>query len=254
MERKDAAGLAGLLATVLALVVGLHQIGAISGLSVDWSNPIEWIEGSPPELVVGAFLRQIGLIVGYWVLASTALYAVIRFLDAPVPWAQFVMLPVARRLVDRAVAASLAVSMLGSPLIAAANEKQIAFEVSGDGIPVPHVKVIEPPAADPVIRSATVVTGESPSDQASPVVMDPTTDQVSAMAIDTTRVVAKGDNLWTIAADHLSQTAGPAVSPGHIGKYWRSVIEHNQTTLRSGDPNLIYPGEIVALPPIGDSP
>jgi hypothetical protein len=53
-------------------------------------------------------------------------------------------------------------------------------------------------------------------------------------------VVAPDESLWTIAAAH----AGNA----DVGRYWAQVVELNRTALRSGNPNLIYPGEIVELP------
>jgi nucleoid-associated protein YgaU len=34
-----------------------------------------------------------------------------------------------------------------------------------------------------------------------------------------------------------------------ITPYWRQVIEVNREGLLSGDPDLIYPGEMVTLPP-----
>jgi nucleoid-associated protein YgaU len=54
-------------------------------------------------------------------------------------------------------------------------------------------------------------------------------------------VVAPGESLWTIAAAH----AGAA----DVGGYWARVVELNRAALRSGNPNLIHPGEIVELPP-----
>jgi nucleoid-associated protein YgaU len=38
-----------------------------------------------------------------------------------------------------------------------------------------------------------------------------------------------------------------------ISPYWRVVIETNREGLRSGDPDLIYPGETVVLPPVNES-
>jgi nucleoid-associated protein YgaU len=60
-------------------------------------------------------------------------------------------------------------------------------------------------------------------------------------------VVQPGDNLWRIASRTLEQHGRPN---RELVAYWHAVIEANASTLRSGDPNLIYPGEIVALPPI----
>lgn len=68
-----------------------------------------------------------------------------------------------------------------------------------------------------------------------PVPADPTTGSV---------VVETGDHLWKISADHL----GAGAADGEIAPYWRHVVEVNTPRLRSGDPDLIYPGEIVDLP------
>ena len=65
-----------------------------------------------------------------------------------------------------------------------------------------------------------------------------------------TVVVEKGDHLWKISARHLDEPAGN----GEIAPYWRRVVEVNAPRLRSGDPDLIYPGEIVQLPAIHGRP
>ena len=60
--------------------------------------------------------------------------------------------------------------------------------------------------------------------------------------------VQRGDNLWTIAAGHLADT-GVTRSNGQIAPYWRELVQENRASLRSGNPDLIFPGETVALPP-----
>jgi nucleoid-associated protein YgaU len=63
-------------------------------------------------------------------------------------------------------------------------------------------------------------------------------------------VVVPGDNLWRIAAAEVARRAGGAEpTDAAIVMYWRAVIAANRATLRSGDPSLILPGEIVTLPP-----
>lgn len=58
--------------------------------------------------------------------------------------------------------------------------------------------------------------------------------------------VVKGDHLWKISARRLGDDA----SNREISPYWRQVVALNTPRLRSGDPDLIYPGEIVEVPPI----
>jgi len=62
-------------------------------------------------------------------------------------------------------------------------------------------------------------------------------------------VVRAGDNLWSIARAEVVRATGDA-RPGDaiIAAYWQRVIALNRATLRSGNPSLIFPGEIVALP------
>ena len=57
-------------------------------------------------------------------------------------------------------------------------------------------------------------------------------------------VVEPGDHLWKISARQLQGLESDAA----IAPYWRNVIAQNLPDLRSGDPNLIYPGEVVTMP------
>ena len=62
--------------------------------------------------------------------------------------------------------------------------------------------------------------------------------------------VVKGDNLWRLAAVELKEAHGHRPSNAEIVPYWRDVIETNVDELRSGDPDLIYPGETIDMPGI----
>jgi nucleoid-associated protein YgaU len=56
-----------------------------------------------------------------------------------------------------------------------------------------------------------------------------------------------------IAREHLSQQRGGgsgAPTNREVAEYWHRVIEANRDRLRSGDPDLIYPGEEIILPPL----
>lgn len=61
--------------------------------------------------------------------------------------------------------------------------------------------------------------------------------------------VEPGDSLWRIAEQQVAGVA-PRNSEAAVSHYWALMVEANRTTLRSGDPSLIYPGEIVVLPPL----
>ena len=61
--------------------------------------------------------------------------------------------------------------------------------------------------------------------------------------------MAGGENLWTIARDHLA--AGPdEPTSQEVAEYVARVREANRNRLVSGDPDLIFPGETIVLPPV----
>lgn len=91
---------------------------------------------------------------------------------------------------------------------------------------------------------ATGIAVASPSSEVQlPITFTPTGD---ADEDGGTVVVEKGDHLWKISARHLGDEATDA----DIAPYWRQVVEVNTPRLRSGDPDLIFPGEVVELPAI----
>jgi hypothetical protein len=71
--------------------------------------------------------------------------------------------------------------------------------------------------------------------------------------ITATVVVTPGDNLWELSAAALARATARervALTDDEIARYWRNVCDVNRDTLRARDVNVIYPGEIVALPPV----
>lgn len=92
---------------------------------------------------------------------------------------------------------------------------------------------------------ATGVAGAAPAEQ----VRLPVTTTQTQPTTGTVTVV-KGDHLWKISARHL----GPEAGNGDIAPYWRTVIEVNTPNLKSGDPDLIYPGEVIEMPEISGRP
>ena len=252
---------------IAALTLGFHLLGRTQGFSVEWSDPIGWLNTVSPDQAIAGLLRSVGIASGYWITASTALYALIAQRSAPVPrLVRIITMPGIRRMVDRALATALAASIAATPftpaIAAESPPPPVVFDINADGVPVPHIRpplqtsvpdtqsADEMPTADddrPVSASPTRVAPIPP-------VVGTFVHPVAPAALvsqstETTHTVDGGDNLWVIADQHL-RAAGFEPTNAVITSYWRRVIEANRPTLRSGDPNLIYPGEIINLPPV----
>jgi nucleoid-associated protein YgaU len=72
--------------------------------------------------------------------------------------------------------------------------------------------------------------------------------ELGSVPAPTSVVVQPGDHLWKISQDHLDQELGRTASDDEVAPFWRTVIDANRERLHSGDPDLIYPGEVVHLP------
>ena len=62
-----------------------------------------------------------------------------------------------------------------------------------------------------------------------------------------------GDSLWSIARASLARGTGrdeAELRTGEVAAYWVRMLAANRARLRSGNPDLIYPGEYVRLPAI----
>lgn len=147
----------------------------------------------------------------------------LRIAQAAARWAPAV--------VRRCAGVACSASVVLAPQVAHAAER-----------PVPPAAVVadEPVVRAPMAPAAPPVIPAAPADPAA--AAEPAAPVEAAAR---THVVAAGENLWQIARAELGGDPGRA----EIAAYWRLVVDANLSTLRSGNPNLIYPGEAVTLPP-----
>jgi hypothetical protein len=149
--------------------------------------------------------------------------------------------PAVRRVVDRALVCSFAASTLvvtgAAPGGTTTAPPPAIVHVTPDGElvlrPRPPATAATPPA---------VARRPSPSPSPAPA-LAPAPARPPAQ-----HAVAPGDNLWAIAAAHLAAHGGAPVADALVASYWRRLVDANRATLRSGDPNLIFPGELLTLP------
>jgi hypothetical protein len=104
------------------------------------------------------------------------------------------------------------------------------------------------PQDEPVVRAPV----SSPEEhRAARPATPPVAPPPAASAVEHTYAVRPGDNLWRIARAELVVRGHAQPDDATIARYWHTVIAANRHTLRSGDPNLIFPGELVTLPEPG---
>ena len=66
-----------------------------------------------------------------------------------------------------------------------------------------------------------------------------------------TWTVRPGDDFWSIAHEVVTRRSSGVVSDGAVANYWSRLIAANRGSLpRPGDPDLLFPGETLALPPV----
>lgn len=103
-------------------------------------------------------------------------------------------------------------------------------------------KVVVPTTSPAVTVEGTQV--ERPNDPATG-----TPTNVDSPSSVTSYTVVKGDNFWAIADAQLRASLGRTPSNTEVANYWVKLIDANRQSIRSGDPDLIFPGEVFSLPP-----
>lgn len=130
------------------------------------------------------------------------------------------------------------------PGIDVTGSEEHAPDAGEEAAPAP---VSDEDASEEVAAEATpTAAAEDPA----PTDGTPETASVAAASRSQPYEVVAGDNLWTIAQRTLAADRDRMPSVTEIARYWRAVIDHNQSRLRSGDPDLIYPGELLDLPTV----
>ena len=185
---RRAGSLLGLLGLELGAVLALHWLGRFPGLRIGWDGPVPWVLSSPVQDVLGAVLRTVGLVMAYWLLASTVLYllASLTRLPSAVRAVRWATLPLARRVADHAVAVTLATSMVGGGTLGMAGPA-LAADSRGPG----------PPARAPVAAAQQPTdTTAYGFEEAGPGAADQTTSST-------------GETTTTTSASSTSTTASP---------------------------------------------
>ncbi len=278
---RDRARLMGLVGAEMVSVGALHRLGRSDGFAIGWSDLSAWFESAPFEDAAGAVVLVVALLIAYWLLFSTLAYLAASVSGRPkvLGAADWLTLPSVRRLVNRAVALSIAASAVtgslapavagslapadaglmggaaGGPVIVEVDQSGRFFPPGTQESPAASEEnsseIIVPPHLEP---SAPVADEPRPVEDHSPAVEAAVETTVDGPVVHSV-TVRRGDHLWSLSEHHLSRVLGRSDLGDHeIARYWVRVIEANRGTIRSGNPDLIYPGEVIVLPAVPTTP
>lgn len=205
----------GLLSAEAASIVALVLVGRFMRFDIRNADPIDNLM---------AIVRVVTLVAVLWLTVTTLTYLVAGVRRVRIP--RWFTIPMVRRVVDGALAMVITTGGIAPPALAAPPPVIVTVDPSG---------MVMPPG---------VAVGHQRTSTSNPIAAVP--QQRSFRSADSVTVHV-GDNLWKIASRHL-ETLG--MGADRLPSYWVAVVEVNRNLLRSGNPDLIYPGETVLLPPV----
>ena len=221
-ERTSVFGVVVLLACEVAIIRVLPALGSLPPDAMSATSLRRWLEMAPIEAVMGTIVWAMAVLAAWWLLASTVAYlaaSAARWRPGA-DWLGRVTAGPIRRMVNGACAIAVVSSVVvGSGPASADGQRR------GPGVEQPYTPT---PAGD----------------------VYPTPPPAAA-ATATTYIVRPGDNFWRLAQRRITTDATSA-DVGTVRSYWVRLVDANRSRIRSGDPNLIYPGEVLEHPAIGD--
>ncbi|WP_052665146.1 LysM peptidoglycan-binding domain-containing protein [Nitriliruptor alkaliphilus] len=206
------------LAPVQALVATIVSLAGQLGAGSGWASPVAAHAAAPPAAVAS---YDGGTAHGEQVPDGMLVVEVVEG-DS---WAGFAQTAVG----DAGAAQQLREANKGRDVDGRILSGDEAFVEAGWRLLVPAEMVAEP-------------------ERAVPVALDPEPPPASG---NDEVVVADGDSFWSIAEHTLREAHGAAPSDTETAIYWGDLVEMNLDRLEPpGDPDLIYPGQRMLLPPL----
>ncbi len=187
----------------------------------------------------------------WWLVGATLWIVALRLDNATVrQLALRASLPGSQWFARAMVAGTLAIVPACSP-----NSEQPTLQYLGEATtattaaPAPTVPAPTSTPRPTTVYPSTTAPTPAPPDTAEVAPEPEATPADPGEGIATTHEVVMGEHFWAIAASHL-ETLRPGESPSNaeVARYWRRLINANADSIRSGNPNLIFPGEKLILP------
>ena len=181
--------------------------------------------------------RWLGMAITGWLIVSQVLYtvAVLTRTNWMIDVLRPITLPVVRRIVVGAAAITISMSTVAAGAQTPLNPAILVVEEGAESglrqeaMPSPVLQPLKPAADDGCVPP------------------------VGSYSAPLTWQVRPGDHLWSIAGEHLSIVLDRRPTDAEHSRYWVQVVEAARPIIRSGDPDLIYPGEEIPLPAMLDA-
>lgn len=218
------------------LVLALVPAGAFAAL-ISYGPPTTIGHAAALEPTLLAVGRLAGLILCGWLLTSHVLYTVAVLTRTT--WLAEVLRPITLPVVRRVAAGLATVTISFSTVTAGAQVTTEPTVVTVDHSNL-RQEATPTPNLQPVVKADTdesCLADEPAGSYSAPL----------------TWLVRPGDHLWKIAGEHLTIVLDRTPTREEHARYWVEVVNASQPVIRSGDPDLIYPGEEIPLPPTLDA-
>lgn len=194
-------------------------------------------------------------VLGAWIAVTSVAYLTATALR--VDWAEQLLRPVTAQFVRRiAIGITSTALSLPTPALATSNPQPVV-EVHTPPVPGLSMDSTPTPILEPLPvteTSPTPMSSNTESIDQWPVSNADTAEEETGSYVEPlTWLVRNGDHLWSIAGTHLEVVLGTPPSLEQHDRYWRLLVTQATPHLTSGDPDLIYPGEHIHLPPLLDA-
>jgi hypothetical protein len=235
-----ALGLLGWVGVLAAVIVGFTALGSGPLAPPALTDPAAWADwaaGREPVVVAFTILRLVVLATAWYLLGVTLLGAAARLLrwGRLVRVADLLTVPAVRRLLQSSLGLGLATAALAAT-------------------PTADLTPVEPTVASVQLAMQSEV---GPALGGSQVALTPLVDPsstavmrvVDGTAVPATWEVAAGQHFWSIAEEILEAAWERPATEAEVTGYWSQLVEANRDVLADpGNPDLLFPGQVVDVP------
>ena len=221
-------------------------------------TPGEILDSPPDEAVIGCiWLATLSVVA--WLLCS-AFLSVCAYtvrIPAAIRTVEWMTIRPVRRLAQRLAALILAIGSISAsypagavhlppvPIVASSEQEQAVDS---------HTAMITG-VTTPILMTGETVRGPARTGESggkvgvsTPAMLRAGDEKAANTGEYVEYVVQPGDSIWSVSSVHVHRSQTGPVPAYEIVRVWLQVVELNRGRLRSGDPDLIYPGEILMLP------